>query len=250
VVALTDILQRLSPATARPARWLLAVLLVCVSTGCVQRRLTIRSNPPGALVLVDNYEIGTTPCSTDFIYYGTRKIQLVKDGFETLTLLQPIPTPWYEYPGLDFVSENLVPGEIRDERVLSFNLQPQIIVPTEQLLGRAENLRRSSPQPIGPAPPGVVPVPPAPVYTGPPGAAPQQPFIPPQTLPPPQNFQQPPQFAPPTQPQFAPQSPPTGQQPFVPPQQFGPQQPFVPPTALPSTTPGLPPQQAFPAPNY
>jgi hypothetical protein len=220
--------------------------------------MTIRSNPPGALVLVDNYEIGTTPCSTDFIYYGTRKIQLVKDGFETLTLMQPIPTPWYEFPGLDFVSENLVPGEIRDERVFAFNLQPQVIVPTEQLLGRAENLRRSSPQPIGTPPPNMIPIPaPAPAFTGPPAGAPQQPFIPPsQTLPPPQNFQQPPQnfqqppqFAPPVQPQFAPQPPSGSGQPFVPPQQFGPQQPFAPPTALPPTTPGLP-QQTFPAPNY
>jgi len=223
----------------------MVLLIVCVSSGCVQRRLTIRSNPPGALVLVDNYEIGTTPCSTDFTYYGTRKIQLVKDGFETLTLLQPIPTPWYEYPGIDFVSENLVPGEIRDERVLSFNLQPQIIVPTEQLLGRAENLRRSSPQPLGPPPAGMIP-PGAPAYTGPPVAAPQQPFAGPQTLPPPQNFQQPP-----TQPQFGPPGTTPGQPQFAPPQQFGPQQPFAPPTALPPTTPGLsPPQQTFPAPNY
>ena len=92
-------------------------------TGCVQRRLTIRSNPPGALVYVDDYQIGTTPVSTDFVYYGTRKIRLVLSGYETLTVLQPIPTPWYEYPGLDFVSENLVPGEIRDERVVDYPAQ-------------------------------------------------------------------------------------------------------------------------------
>ncbi|NCY03200.1 MAG: PEGA domain-containing protein [Planctomycetia bacterium] len=74
---------------------LVAVLLVA-ATGCVQRRMTIRSNPPGALVYVDDYQIGTTPVSTDFIYYGTRKIRLVKDGYETLTVRQPFPIPWYE----------------------------------------------------------------------------------------------------------------------------------------------------------
>ncbi|MEI6037860.1 MAG: PEGA domain-containing protein, partial [Planctomycetota bacterium] len=46
------------------------VSLLCASTGCVQRRMTIRSNPPGALVYVDDYQIGATPVSTDFIYYG------------------------------------------------------------------------------------------------------------------------------------------------------------------------------------
>ena len=120
----------------------------------MQRRLTIRSNPPGALVYVDDHELGITPVSHDFIYYGTRKVRLVKDGYETLTLLQPIPAPWYQFIGLDFITENVIPGEIRDERVLDYQLSPQIIVPTEQLLGRAENLRHSSvPPPMPPAPP-------------------------------------------------------------------------------------------------
>lgn len=129
------------------------VVLSCAAMGCVQRRLTIRSNPPGALVYVDDYQVGTTPVSTDFIYYGTRKIRLVKSGYETLSVLQPIPTPWYQYPGLDFVSENVVPGEIRDERVVEYQLQPQMIVPGQQLYERAENLRHGAPAPQSPLPP-------------------------------------------------------------------------------------------------
>ena len=117
------------------------LILICLA-GCVRRRMTIRSNPPGAQVYVDNYEIGTTPCSTDFIYYGTRDIRIVKDGFETLHTKHAFHQPWYQYPGIDFVSENLVPGEIRDEHALNFTLEPQIIVPTETLVSRAENLRR------------------------------------------------------------------------------------------------------------
>ena len=90
---------------------------------------------PGALVYVDDYQIGTTPVSTDFVYYGTRKVRLSLSGYETLTVMQPIPTPWYQYPGLDFVSENLVPGEIRDERVVEFQLKPQMIVPSPAIAG-------------------------------------------------------------------------------------------------------------------
>jgi hypothetical protein len=126
-------------------RWVFLMLVLCVAlTGCVQRRMTIRSNPAGALVYVDDQPtpIGTTPVSHDFIYYGTRKIRLVKDGFETLTVMQPIHTPWYEYIGLDFVSENLVPGQIRDQRILEFQLKPQAVIPPEQLVARAEELRR------------------------------------------------------------------------------------------------------------
>ena len=156
------------------ARWcVLLLLVVCaIDSGCVRRRMTIRSNPPGALVYVDDHPapIGTTPVSHDFIYYGTRKFRLVKDGYETLTVKQSIPPPWYQYVPLDFVAENLVPGEIRDQRCLDFQLRPQMVVPTEQLLARAEQLRRgtgatggvaTSPVTIGGPPPGaeVVPTP-------------------------------------------------------------------------------------------
>lgn len=116
------------------------VLLAC-QVGCVRRRLTIRSNPPGALVFIDDQEIGFTPVSTAYTYYGTRKIQIIKDGYETLTVKQKFSAPWYQVPPLDFFSENVWPREIRDERELDFQLVPQQIVPTEQLLERAESLR-------------------------------------------------------------------------------------------------------------
>ena len=126
------------------SRWIafLVVLLVAASlTGCVRRRMTIRSNPPGALVYVDDYEIGTTPISHNFTYYGTRKIRLVKDGYETLTVMQPIRPPWWQIPPIDFVTENVLPGELTDSRTLSYNMSPQRIMPPDELRGRAEQLR-------------------------------------------------------------------------------------------------------------
>jgi hypothetical protein len=122
----------------------LAIFALVAPTGCVRRRLAVRSNPPGALVFVDNQQIGTTPCSVDFTYYGTREIRLVKPGYETLTVNQPIPMPWYQIPPVDFVSENLWPSEIQDHRTAAFNLQPQIIVPTEQLIERGNQLRQET----------------------------------------------------------------------------------------------------------
>lgn len=147
-------------------------LLVCAG-GCVQRRITVRSNPPGALVYIDKYEIGRTPCSVEYTYYGERQIKLVKDGFETLTVMQWIPPPWYEIPPLDFVSETIVPNEIRDERTFTYQLVPTRVVPTNQLIGRAENLRQATklerlaaPPPPPRLPPRVMPP------TGPPPQAP------------------------------------------------------------------------------
>jgi len=173
-----------------------AVLVLLAATmllpaGCVRRRLNVRSNPPGAMVFVDNQQIGTTPCSVDFIYYGTREIRLVKPGYETLTINQPIPTPWYQIPPLDFVSENLVPTNILDHRTVCFDMQPQVIVPTEQLLDRAEQLRQETVQGAelpasGTIAPGaMLPAVPPPVPLPPTGAAPPPAVVSETTVPPP-----------------------------------------------------------------
>ena len=131
---------------------MLASAFLVSQSGCVQRRLTVRTNPPGALLYVDDYPIGTTPCSTSFTYYGTRKIRLVKDGYETLTVMQSIPAPWYEWPPIDFFAENCVPGQIRDQQTVDFQLRPQIVVPTDQLLARGEGLRHGIHTSTGTAP--------------------------------------------------------------------------------------------------
>jgi hypothetical protein len=117
-------------------------LAVCLlQTGCVFRRMTVRSDPPGALVLVDGQEIGYTPCSMDFTYYGTREIKLVKDGYETLTVMQKLQAPWYQYPVVEFFADNLSPHKITNRHEFSYRMQPQAIVPTQELLDRANSLR-------------------------------------------------------------------------------------------------------------
>ena len=142
-------------AARRSLVWACLAVLV-VTSGCVRRRLTVRSNPPGAVVYVDDQEIGTTPVSTPFTYYGTRKLQLFKDGFETLTVKQQISPPWYQIPPLDFISENLWLGEVRDERIVDFELQMQRIVPNQELLERAESLRGNALQGLSTPLPNVV----------------------------------------------------------------------------------------------
>lgn len=131
----------------------LLLLAAVASTGCVRRRLTVRSNPPGAIVHVDNQQIGSTPCSVDYIHYGTREIRMELPGYETLTVNQPLPAPWYQQPGIDFVSENLVPNRIEDARTVSFNLQPRRLMAPEEIIARGEELRRQV-TPVGAVPAG------------------------------------------------------------------------------------------------
>lgn len=166
----------------RPLRAITVAVVACMlagGIGCVQRRMTIRSNPPGALVYVDDYQVGTTPVSTDFIYYGTRKIRLVKDGFETLTVRQPFPLPWYQVFPLDFVTESLVPWEVRDERVVDLAMMPAAATPPEEVVGRAEVARLAAGSlPAAPSP-VVQPVPAQPLPSAPMAAPRSQPLPPP-----------------------------------------------------------------------
>lgn len=126
------------------------LLATLVSAGCVERRLTVRSEPPGALVVLDGQEIGHTPVSVPFDYYGDREIKLVRDGFETRTVRQRIDAPWWQLPGIDFFAE-IAPWHIRDERQVGphdvYTLSPLRMVPTEELLGRAEDLRAAGQNP-------------------------------------------------------------------------------------------------------
>ena len=123
--------------------WLL-VVVSATSSGCVRRRMTIRTTPPGATIYVDDQLVGTSPVSTDFTYYGVRTIKVMKDRFRTETIQHRFSPPWYQVPPVDFISENLWPGKLRDEHVLDYQLLPQPNVTNEQLRERAETLRSSA----------------------------------------------------------------------------------------------------------
>lgn len=120
------------------------LLIVPMLCGCVRRKMTVRSNPPGATVYLDGKEIGRTPCSTNFDHYGKREFRIVKQGYETKTELKPVRSPWYQWVGIDFVSEVLLPGKLTDHKYYEFDLQPERIEPGSEIVSRAEDFRRTA----------------------------------------------------------------------------------------------------------
>jgi hypothetical protein len=134
----------------------LSAAIVCLTmSGCVRRRLTVRTNPPGALISVDNQIIGTSPAATSFTYYGTREIRVERDGFRTETIARKLNPPWYEIPPLDFITETLWPLEIRDERVIDIEMVPKQIDPIESVVSRANDLRNQAQMGVVTAPPNI-----------------------------------------------------------------------------------------------
>lgn len=126
--------------------WLILALALVANSGCLRRRMTVRTNPAGAQVYVDRQLIGTSPASTSFLYYGTRHIEVVADGYRTEKVLRKLSPPWYQLPPLDFITETLWPGEIRDERIIDITMVPEQPVASEELNARANTLRLQAAQ--------------------------------------------------------------------------------------------------------
>lgn len=124
----------------------IAILIACAGSGCVQRRMTIRSDPPGALVEVNGERLGLTPVSTDFTYYGTREITLSAPGYETLTVAQPVPPPWYQVPPFEFFADNLLPFRVTNRHDFVYRMRPKDprLDEEDQLLNRAQGFRSQS----------------------------------------------------------------------------------------------------------
>jgi PEGA domain len=110
-------------------------------TGCVERRYTIRSDPPGALVVVNGEEIGRAPVSRNFTYYGDRDISLMLDGYQTQRVIQPIKARWFDNLATEFFTENVIPYTFRDERDFTYKMTPATVPMTNDLLTRGSALR-------------------------------------------------------------------------------------------------------------
>lgn len=134
--------------------WLALIVALAaagLSCGCVTRRVMITSDPP-AIVYRDGQYLGPTPVEQPFVYYGKYRYRLVADNCAPLDVEPELSTPWYQYPGIDFVFENLLPFTIRDTRTLHFELAPLERVRNDDVRAAGEALR-SRGKSIGPAEP-------------------------------------------------------------------------------------------------
>jgi hypothetical protein len=134
-----------------------AAVCALALSGCVHRQLVITTDVPGTVVQVNGKTIGATPVDYPFTYYGDYHIRLMRDGFETQEVLQPVPAPWYQWPGIDFISENVIPWTITDIHRPHYIMRPLQAEDPEAVGRRAEMFRQKG-RTVGPPepPPAVV----------------------------------------------------------------------------------------------
>lgn len=117
------------------------VVLACLSAGgCVQRSISVDTQPSGALVYLNGDEAGRTPFQKDFTWYGTYDVVVRADGYETLRTRQKVIAPWWQWPPFDLVAE-LFP--LKDQRSYSYTLTPAAdgAIDVDAILARSGELK-------------------------------------------------------------------------------------------------------------
>jgi hypothetical protein len=122
--------------------WFLVSILALVGlAGCVERRITINSEPKNALVYLNDKEVGRTPVTVPFEWYGDYDIIIRKEGYETIKTHEKIVQPWYQYFPVDFFAEILWPATIYDDHYLDFDLTQYEPTDPKELGERALEMR-------------------------------------------------------------------------------------------------------------
>ena len=127
-----------------PRLLLFAIILTLGCFGCVERKLTIRSDPPGGKVWLDGVEVGETPVTVPFTFYGTREVVVEKDLYRTVKLVVPVGAPAYQIFPLDFFTEVVLPVNIVDQRVVHVGLERLTATAKEEVLHRATELKKET----------------------------------------------------------------------------------------------------------
>jgi hypothetical protein len=139
-------------------------LLLAACTACAaQRTITIESDPPGAILRIDDRVVGTTPYTEPFSDYGTRRFTLYKPGYHSLSKVELVSAPWYATFPIDIFSEIVFPFGWKDPHGYVLKLEAVKGEVTEPdltpVLERAQALRLAGPDGPSQLPPRTNPGP-------------------------------------------------------------------------------------------
>ena len=118
----------------------LVLVLLAAAWGCVERKLTVTSTPPGAKIYLDDEPKGETPATFRFNFHGHRTFTLKKDGYGIKEEVRKVRAPFWELPGLDVIAE-FTPIPLEDHQKFHFELEPVRRVSTGDLLDRARAMK-------------------------------------------------------------------------------------------------------------
>jgi hypothetical protein len=116
-------------------------------SGCVERRLTINTEPQGAIISLNDEEIGASPVTVGFNWYGNYKVRATRPGYEILDTNRKLDPPAHDGFPLDFFA-TIWPSRITDEYEWTFQLTPYKTPDRDQLIRDAQALKKQVNQPL------------------------------------------------------------------------------------------------------
>ncbi|MBN2183295.1 MAG: PEGA domain-containing protein [Sedimentisphaerales bacterium] len=111
-------------------------------SGCVERKLTINTEPQGAMVELNDEEIGISPVTVSFNWYGDYRLRISKSGYETLNTHRMLKGPWYDHFPFDFFAQIVSPKRIVDSYEWSFELSEKQQISRDELIRRALDMQQ------------------------------------------------------------------------------------------------------------
>jgi hypothetical protein len=117
----------------------LAASIALLCGGCVERVMHISSDPDGALVYLNDEEVGKTPLDVEFTFYGTYDVRLEKEGFQALWVKQKAVAPWWETIGPDLAGEAIPNNKV--ELNWHFKMEPRGLDDEGEVIERARQMR-------------------------------------------------------------------------------------------------------------
>ena len=128
---------------------LTAIFGIMLLAGCVERRLTIVTEPEEAVVWLNDEEIGVTPVTVNFNWYGDYRVRIEKPGYDILNTHQLLERPLHDKFPFDFFAEVLWPRTIEDTYTWNFELQPYHQASAEELIEAAGTMRKEANEELG-----------------------------------------------------------------------------------------------------
>jgi len=119
-----------------------SIIALTTLAGCVERKLTINTEPQGALVVLNDEEIGESPVTVNFNWYGDYCVRISREGYETLDTHRQLKGPWYDYFPFDFFAQIVNPNRIVDSYEWTFELSPRQQISPEELIEKARELEK------------------------------------------------------------------------------------------------------------
>jgi hypothetical protein len=125
-----------------PILLVVGLTIIVIVSGCVERQLTVNTKPQGALVTLNDEEIGVSPVTVSFNWYGDYDVRISKEGYETLKTHRKLKGPWYDNFPFDFFANCLNPTRIVDSYEWTFELKEKQEPERQKLIENAGQLKQ------------------------------------------------------------------------------------------------------------